>query len=47
MSLKAGTRVGRQAEMIPADISIAVHPTVGASVYEGSSAVYEKRTVKR
>lgn len=47
MSLKAGTRVGRLAETMPADISMAVHPTVGANVYEGSNALYENRTVKR
>jgi len=43
----AGRIVGRQAEMMPADISIAVHPTTGASVYVGSDALYENSTVKR
>lgn len=36
---KAGPMVGRQAETIPADISIAVQPTVWASVYVGSVAL--------
>lgn len=31
-TFKAGSMVGRFAEMIPAAISIAVHPTVGARV---------------
>lgn len=42
-----GPRVGRQAEITPADISIAVQPTVGAREYVGSLLVYEKRTLKR
>lgn len=33
---RAGLMTGRQAETIPADISMAVQPTVGASVYVGS-----------
>lgn len=32
MKRSAGRRVGRLAEMIPADISMAVQPTVGARV---------------
>jgi hypothetical protein len=32
MKRRAGRRVGRLAEMIPADISMAVQPTVGARV---------------
>jgi hypothetical protein len=32
---------------MPADISMAVQPTVGARVYEESAEVYEKRTLKR
>ena len=34
-----GPMVGRQAETIPADISMAVQPTVGVREYVGSSLV--------
>lgn len=42
-----GSKVGRQAEMMPAAISMAVHPTVGANEYVGSELVYVKRTLVR
>jgi hypothetical protein len=40
----AGNMVGRHAETMPADTSMAVQPTVGARVYDGSFGLYEKRT---
>lgn len=47
MSRKMGSRVGRQADMIPADSSMAVQPTVGANVYVGSEFEYVKSTLVR
>lgn len=36
--LMSGNMVGKHADTIPADISMAVQPTVGARVYDGSLA---------
>lgn len=46
-SRKMGSKVGRQADMIPADNSMAVQPTVGANVYVGSEFEYVKSTLVR
>lgn len=43
----SGNMVGKHADTIPADISMAVQPTVGASVYDGSLVSYVKRTLVR
>lgn len=42
-----GRKVGKQADMMPADISMTVQPTVGASVYVGSVLVYVNSTLVR
>lgn len=39
INCSAGRSVGRHADVMPAEISMAVQPTVGAKVYDESSEV--------
>ena len=47
MEPSKGSTVGRLTETTPADISMAVQPTVGPNVYVGSELSYKSRTLVR